>query len=78
MTINRELVILRNLYNKAIDRGKATDNPLRKVRFARGQNGRIRYPSTEEEELLLRECGPQLKPLVITALPTGWGTSTLP
>jgi site-specific recombinase XerD len=67
VTINRELAFLRNLYNKAIDWGKALENPLRKVRFARENNGRIRFLSPEEEVRLLAHCESQLKPLVLTA-----------
>jgi integrase len=77
VTINRELAFLRNLYNKAIDWGKAADNPLRKVRFARENNGRIRFLSPEEEVRLLAFCESQLKPLVITALHTGWKSELL-
>jgi hypothetical protein len=37
VTINQELAFLRNLYNKAIDWGKASENPLRKSPFCSGE-----------------------------------------
>jgi integrase len=77
VTINRELAFLRHLYTMAITWGKATDNPVKKVRFARENNGRIRMLSLEEEARLLEHCRPQLKPLVMTALHTGFRSAEL-
>jgi len=77
VTINRELAFLRHVYNMAITWGKATDNPVKKVRFARENNGRIRMLSPDEEAQLLAQCAPHLKPLVITALHTGFRASEL-
>src|SRR5215475_6383524 len=62
VTINRELAFLRHLYTMAITWGKTTENPVKKVRFARENNGRIRMLSHEEEARLLPYCGPQLRP----------------
>jgi integrase len=77
VTINRELAFLRHLYTIAITWDKATENPVKKVRFARENNGRIRMLSLEEETRLLAYCGPQLRPLVLTALHTGFRKSEL-
>ena len=77
MTVNRELAFLRNLYTMAITWGKATDNPVKKVRFARENNGRMRILTPEEEAELLAHCGPQLRPLVMTALHTEFRASEL-
>ncbi len=77
VTINRELALLRHVYSMAITWGKATENPVKKVRFAREDNGRVRVLSPEEEVQLLAHCGPQLKPLVIAALHTGFRGSEL-
>jgi integrase len=77
VSINRELGFLRHLYNKAIDWEKTTLNPVKKVKFDREDNSRVRWLTVEEEERLLAQCVPQLKPLVITALHTGFRASEL-
>ena len=77
VTINRELAFLRHLYTMAITWGKASENPVKKVRFARENNGRLRILSLEEEARLLANCRPQLWPLVITALHTGFRSAEL-
>jgi integrase len=77
VTINRELAFLRNLYTMAITWGKAAENSVKKVRFARENNGRMRILASEEETALLAHSGPQLRPLVTTALHTGFRVSEL-
>ena len=77
ITSNRELAFLRNLYNVAIAWGKATENPVSKVRFAREHNQRTRFLSPEEETRLLDRCDVQLKPLVVMALHSGFRKSAL-
>ena len=77
VTINRELAFLKNLFSKAIDWGKATENPVKQVRLYREENARTRFLTEEEEASLLACCSPQLKPLVMTALHTGFRASEL-
>jgi len=77
VTINRELAFLRHVYSMAITWGKATENPVKKVQFAREDNGRVRMLSPDEEAQLLAHCGPQLKPIILTALHTGFRASEL-
>jgi integrase len=77
VTINRELTFLRHVYSMAMTWGRASENPVKKVRFAREDNGRVRVLSPEEETQLLSHCGPQLKPLVLAALHTGFRSSEL-
>lgn len=77
VTINRELAFLRHLYSMAIIWGKASENPVKKVRFAREDNGRARMLSPDEEAQLLAQCATHLKPLVVTALHTGFRASEL-
>lgn len=76
-TINRQLAFLKNLFSKAVEWGKATENPVKKVRLYREQNARTRYLTEDEEARLLAVCSPQLRPLVITALHTGFRASEL-
>jgi integrase len=77
VTINRELAFLRNLYTMAITWDKAIENPVKKVKLARENNEKLRILSSDEETRLLDQCGTQLKPLVITALNTGFRSSEL-
>lgn len=77
VTINRELAFLRHVYTMAITWGKATENPVKRVRLARENNGRIRMLTPEEEVRILSHCSPQLMPLVVTALHTGFRRSEL-
>ena len=77
VTINRELAFLRNLYTMAVTGGKATDNPVKKVRFSREDNGRIRMLSPDEEARLLAHCSSQVKPLVLAAMHAGFRASEL-
>jgi integrase len=77
VSINRELAFLRNLCTMAIAWSKASENPVKKVRFARENNGRTRFLTREEEVRILTCCIPSLKPLVVTALHTGFRMSEL-
>ena len=77
VTINRELAFLKNLFTMAIAWGKASENPVKQVSLFREENGRTRFLTEEEETRLLAHCGPDLKPLVITALHTGFRKSEL-
>jgi integrase len=77
VTVNRELAFLKNLFTMAIAWGKASENPVKQVKTFREENGRTRFLTEEEEARLLAHCGPDLKPLVITALHTGFRKSEL-
>lgn len=55
----------------------AGENSVKKVKLYKEDNGRIRFLTEEEEEMLLANCPSQLKPLVITALHTGFRKSEL-
>ena len=52
-TINRDLAFLKNLFSKAVEWGKATDNPFKKVRLYREDNARTRFLTEDEEAQLL-------------------------
>jgi integrase len=50
---------------------------VKQVRLFREHNARTRFLTEEEEAYLLAHCNPHLKPLVITALHTGFRKSEL-
>ncbi|MBI1747178.1 MAG: site-specific integrase [Acidobacteria bacterium] len=73
-TVNRELALLKTLYNKAIAWGMADKNPVKGVEFFKEDN-QIAHVLTEPEETrLLEACMGSLaylRPLIILALNTG-------
>lgn len=69
---NRELALLKKMFNLAIDWQYAKENPVRKVKlFSEKDNLKERVLSKEEEIRLLAECADHLRPIIITALNTG-------
>jgi len=71
-SVNRSLTTLKSLFNRAIDWGKFDgENPVRKVKFFKEENHRLRYLEKEEIVKLLSVCRGYLKPIVIVALNTG-------
>ena len=77
VTINRELAFLKNLFTMAVTWGRASENPVKQVRFFREDNGRTRFLTEEEETRLLAACSPTLRPVVLTVLHTGFRKSEL-
>ena len=67
----------KNLFTKAIEWGKATENPVKRVRLYREQNARTRFLTEDEEVRLPAVCSPELRPLAITALHTEFRASEL-
>ena len=71
VSINRELALLKKMFNQAIRWGKTNHNPVsRNVKMYKEQE-RIRYLSPQEESDLLATCPPVLKNVVLFALNTG-------
>lgn len=70
--VNRDLALLRKMFNVAIDWSYVETSPMGKVRFF-SEKGNIkeRLLTTEEEERLLSTCTSHLRPIVLTALYTG-------
>ena len=71
-TVNRSLTVLKSLFNRAIDWGRFRgENPVRKVKFFKENNERLRYLEKDEIVRLLAACHKHLKPIVVVALNTG-------
>jgi integrase len=71
-TVNRELALLKRMFNLAITWDLYSGlNPVRKVKFFREFNNRLRILSPEEEERLLHNAIPYLQDLIRFALNTG-------
>ncbi|MBU0881350.1 MAG: site-specific integrase [Candidatus Omnitrophica bacterium] len=65
------------MFNKAIEWGKADENPVRKVKLFKENNKRIRYLEKEQIRPFLDACVPHLKSIVIVALHTGMRKSEI-
>jgi integrase len=71
-TVNRELALLKRMFNLAITWDLFLDlNPFRKVKFFREINFGTRVVRSEEEEKLLRNAAPYIQDLMRFALNTG-------
>jgi excisionase family DNA binding protein len=71
-TINREITIMKRMFNLAIDWNLTDKNPVAKIKlFSEKDTQKERILSEEEEAALLAECPNYLRPIVITALHTG-------
>jgi integrase len=71
-TVNRELALLKRMFNLAISWDLFLDlNPFRKVKFFREVNFGLRVVTPEEEEKLLRHASPYVQDIIRFALNTG-------
>jgi integrase len=69
--VNRDLAVLRILFNFAIRLGKARHNPVAGVRFFKEPPKHMRVLTPEEEELYLSAASPLLRDIAIVMLETG-------
>ncbi|MEW6455094.1 MAG: site-specific integrase [Acidobacteriota bacterium] len=69
-TINRELALLKRMFNLAIKWELADSNPVKGIRFLK-EEPREKILTPEEIKKLLQESNGHLKPIIITALNTG-------
>ena len=71
-TVNRELTIMKKMFNLAIDWKLAKDNPFSKVKlFSEKDTQKERILTKEEEERLLAESPDYLRSILTVALNTG-------
>ena len=69
--VNRDLSVLRILFNLAVRLGKASSNPVQGVRFLPENNLHMRVISREEEATYLKTASPLLRDVAIVMLETG-------
>ncbi|MGH9508401.1 MAG: tyrosine-type recombinase/integrase [Terriglobales bacterium] len=69
--VNRDLAVLRILFNFAIRLGKARNNPVSGVRFLKESLNHMRALSAQEEERYLEAASPLLRDVAIVMLETG-------
>ena len=71
-TVNRMLCRLRHMLNKAVEWQLLDESPMRRLKFLKKNNARLRYLSLEECQRLVAACiAPHLKAIVTVALHTG-------
>jgi len=69
--INRELACLKCMFSRAVEWGYAKENPVKKVKFEKENNSRVRFLEKDELKKLLDHCHPTLKAIVLVAVNTG-------
>ena len=70
--VNREIAVLRALYNRCMDWGKYEGaNPVRTVKLVKESEGRIRFLEPDEERGLLAAAGEPLRTMTLVGLYTG-------
>jgi len=70
-TVNREVMLLKTMFNKAIRDGKLEKNPVKGVKHLRENNEREKMLSPEEWERYKAECASWYLPIAMTAYMTG-------
>jgi integrase len=70
-TVNRELSFLRRVFNVALANDLVERNPVKKVRFYRENNARVRFLSDDEEGRLRKAVDPAHWALIAFAVHTG-------
>ena len=76
-SVNRELDVLKSIFNRAIEWNMLSDNPAKNVKKFSVDDKRIRYLSIEEINRLIRVCSGSLYGIVILALNTGMRKSEI-
>jgi integrase len=70
-TVNRNLTLLRAIFNRAIRHARVDASPMRTMKLDKENNWRRRVLSAEEEPRLIEALPERLWPLVLVAIHTG-------
>ncbi len=70
-TVNRQMGVLRIIFNKAVAWGKLDKTPMKSVKFFQEPEGRLRFLEKDEITKLIDNCDKTLRPIVVLALHTG-------
>ncbi len=70
-TINRELTVLKRVFNLGIEWKLTTQNPVKGVKFFKIPLEKLRVLSEEEFQRLFNSATPHLRPILLTAVSTG-------
>jgi integrase len=76
-TVRKEVGVLKHLLNRAMKEGKISKNPAAGVTLPRVPAGRVRYLQPAELEVVLEQCPPWIKPIVLLAVATGMRRSEI-
>ena len=76
-SVNKELTALKHFFNKAIQWGYGSENPLLKVKKLRVSQKKFRFLTLEEIDLVLKNCATHLRPIILTATHSGLRKSEL-
>ena len=70
--VNRELALLKNLFNRCIEWGKFEgENPVRKVNLVKEIRGRTRFLDFDEEDRLLEAATEPTRTIILVGIYTG-------
>lgn len=70
-TVNRDLAILKNMFNCAMKWGDANRNPVKGLKYLDEPCGRTRFLDEDEYDRLISNASDHLKPIIFTAVHTG-------
>ena len=76
-TVNKEVICLKTIFNRAVRHGKIDQNPIRDMKKLTENNVRMRVLGQEEFEGLVAACPEDLKPLVTLAFFTAMRKSEI-
>jgi integrase len=76
-TVNRELSILKAMFNLRIKLKRGTGNPMQSIELFEEDNGRVRHLNQREAERLLAACNPDFRVVVLVTMHTGFRSAEL-